>query len=72
MLIYQSNLVNFTINYIFREEVYFNIIYVMHKGEQQVKWNAEGLPAGIYYYRIQTGTQVGSGKMILMNIHNND
>jgi hypothetical protein len=71
-LIYQSNLVNFTINYIFREEVHFSILSVMHKGEQQIKWNAEGFPAGIYYYRIHTGTQVGSGKMILMNIHNND
>ncbi|MCD4664093.1 MAG: T9SS type A sorting domain-containing protein [Bacteroidales bacterium] len=35
-------------------------------GEQQFLWNAEELPAGIYYYRIHTGDQVGSGKMILM------
>ncbi|MBE9491606.1 MAG: T9SS type A sorting domain-containing protein [Bacteroidetes bacterium] len=35
-------------------------------GEQQFLWNAEELPAGIYYYRIHTDDQVGSGKMILM------
>jgi hypothetical protein len=34
------------------------------KGEQQVQWNAEGLPAGMYYFRIQAGDQVGSGKMV--------
>jgi acyl-[acyl carrier protein]--UDP-N-acetylglucosamine O-acyltransferase len=36
------------------------------KGTQQVLWNAEGLPAGIYYYRIQAGEQVGGGKMVKM------
>jgi hypothetical protein len=36
------------------------------KGTQQVQWNAEGLPAGIYYYRIQAGEQVGTGKMVLV------
>ena len=36
------------------------------KGEQKVQWNAEGLPAGMYYFRLQTGEQYGSGKMIKM------
>jgi len=36
------------------------------KGEQQVQWDAEGLPAGIYYFRIQAGVQYGSGKLILL------
>jgi len=36
------------------------------KGEQQVQWNAEGLPAGIYYYRLQAGEMAGGGKMIKM------
>jgi len=36
------------------------------KGEQQVVWNAEGLPAGIYYFRIQAGEKVDGGKMVLM------
>jgi len=36
------------------------------KGEQQVQWNAEGLPAGMYYFRIQAGDKVGGGKMVKM------
>jgi len=36
------------------------------KGEQQVQWNAEGLPAGMYYFRIQAGEHVGGGKMVKM------
>jgi len=34
------------------------------KGEQQILWNAKGLPAGMYYFRIQAGDKVGSGKII--------
>jgi len=36
------------------------------KGEQQIQWNAEGLPAGMYYFRIQAGDKVGGGKMVKM------
>jgi len=36
------------------------------KGEQQVQWNAEGLPSGMYYFRIRAGDKVGGGKMVLM------
>jgi hypothetical protein len=36
------------------------------KGEQQLKWNADGFPAGMYYFRIQAGEQVSSGKLVLM------
>jgi hypothetical protein len=34
------------------------------KGEQNVQWNAGSLPAGIYYYRLQAGNRMGSGKMV--------
>ena len=34
------------------------------KGEQKVMWNAGSLPAGMYYYQIQAGTIMGSGKMV--------
>ncbi|MBE0648959.1 MAG: T9SS type A sorting domain-containing protein [Bacteroidales bacterium] len=34
------------------------------KGKQQVYWNAETFPVGIYFYLIQAGNEVGSGKMI--------
>ena len=36
------------------------------KGEQQILWNAEGLPAGMYYFRIQAGDKVGAGKIVKM------
>jgi len=39
---------------------------VQPKGKQQMQWNAEGLPAGMYYFRIQAGDKVGRGKMIKM------
>ena len=35
-------------------------------GKQQLKWNAEGLPSGMYYFRIQAGDKVGGGKMLLI------
>jgi flagellar hook assembly protein FlgD len=33
-------------------------------GKHRVQWNAEWLPTGVYYYRIQAGTEIGNGKMI--------
>jgi photosystem II stability/assembly factor-like uncharacterized protein len=35
-------------------------------GEYKISWNAAGLPAGMYYCRLQAGTQIYSGKMILI------
>jgi hypothetical protein len=35
-------------------------------GEQKVIWNAEGLPAGIYYCRLQAGEQISSAKIVKM------
>ena len=34
------------------------------QGKQQLIWNVENFPDGIYYYRFQAGDQVASGKMI--------
>ena len=33
-------------------------------GKHQVKWDTDGLPAGVYYYRFLAGTEIGKGKMI--------
>jgi len=45
------------------------IVYRMQerqdKGVQKVEWSAEGLPAGMYYYRMVAGKQVGSGKLVV-------
>jgi hypothetical protein len=36
------------------------------QGKHQAVWNAEGLPPGIYFYRLQAGEQSASGKMIIV------
>jgi len=33
------------------------------QGKHQAIWNAESLPAGIYFYRLQAGEQLATGKM---------
>jgi hypothetical protein len=39
---------------------------IQQKGEQQVTWNAEAYPSGIYYYRLQAGVKAGGGKMVVV------
>jgi len=34
------------------------------QGKQQLIWNTEGYADGIYYYRLQAGEQIASGKMV--------
>ncbi|MCF6342951.1 MAG: T9SS type A sorting domain-containing protein [Bacteroidales bacterium] len=36
------------------------------QGKQQFVWHAERFPAGVYYFRLQTGKQTASGKMLLI------
>ncbi len=36
-------------------------------GKQQLTWNAEGLSPGMYFFTLQAGEQVATGKMVLMN-----
>ena len=36
------------------------------QGKHQAVWNAEGLPAGIYFYRLQAGEQQATGKMVVL------
>ncbi|MEA3480263.1 MAG: T9SS type A sorting domain-containing protein [Bacteroidota bacterium] len=50
--------------YTLQGQIVFSMQERQDKGEQKVQWNAEGLPAGMYYFRIQAGEVVGSGKMI--------
>jgi len=36
------------------------------KGRQEVIWNSEGLPSGMYFYHIQTCDLVGGGRIVKM------
>ena len=36
------------------------------QGKHQVTWNTEGLPTGIYFYRLQAGEQQATGKMVVL------
>ena len=35
-------------------------------GTYQVLWNAEGMPAGVYFYSLTAGKQADRGKMVIM------
>jgi hypothetical protein len=55
--------VHFTV-YNVQSQIVYTIEERREKGEQEIQWNAEGLPAGMYYFRIQAGDKVGGGKMV--------
>jgi hypothetical protein len=57
--------VQFTV-YNVQSQIVFRMEERQDIGVQEVVWNAEGLPAGMYYYRIQAGDQYGLGKLILL------
>jgi hypothetical protein len=58
--------VQFTV-YNVQSKIVYTIEERRYKGRQEIQWNAEGLPAGMYYYRIQAGDKVGGGKMVKVN-----
>ncbi len=35
-------------------------------GKHQAVWNAETVPSGIYFYRLQAGEQSATGKMVVI------
>lgn len=37
------------------------------RGKQQITWDALSLPPGIYYFRLQTGEQLASGKLVIVH-----
>jgi hypothetical protein len=39
---------------------------MLQPGKYEYNWNAENMPAGVYFYNIQIGSQAGTGKMVLM------
>ena len=57
--------VQFTV-YNVQSQIVFSVQERQVAGEQQIRWNAEGLPAGMYYYRMVAGKQIGSGKLVVL------
>jgi hypothetical protein len=57
--------IRFTV-YNVQSQIVYTIEEWRERGEQHLQWNADGLPAGLYYFRIQTGEKVGGGKMVKM------
>ena len=57
--------IRFTV-YNVQSKIVFTMQEKQDKGEQRIQWNAEGLTAGMYYFRLQTGDKVGGGKMVKM------
>jgi hypothetical protein len=35
-------------------------------GTYELTWNAEGLPSGVYFYQLRTGSFTGTGKMVFL------
>ncbi len=35
-------------------------------GKQQIRWDAEGLPPGVYFYSLESGEQQANGKLLLI------
>lgn len=38
----------------------------MIPGSHEVTWNAEGIPAGVYFYKLEAGTYIESRKLVLI------
>jgi len=43
-----------------------NIIHHQQQGLQKIVWTPEGLNEGVYYFRVETGGQVVTGKVVYM------
>jgi PKD repeat protein len=56
--------VQFTV-YNVQSQIVYSMEERQDKGEQKIQWNAEGFPAGMYYFTISNNTRrFGSGKLL--------
>ena len=56
--------VRFTV-YNVQSKIVYTIEDRRNAGEQRIEWNANGLPAGLYFYRLVAGDRIGSGKLVV-------
>ena len=57
--------VQFTV-YNVQSKIVWRMQEMQDEGEHKIKWNAEGLPAGMYYFRMQAGDIIAGGKIVKM------
>ena len=62
--LYKPENVHFTV-YNVQSQIVFDMQEKQDAGEQRIEFNADGLPAGMYYYRIVAGDRTGSGKLVV-------
>ena len=48
------------------EEVELLVNEIQSEGKYKISWNAESYPSGVYFYRLQAGTDIEMKKMLLM------
>jgi hypothetical protein len=63
--LFKSAQVNFEIYNSDGQKVAVILDKSIQQGEYQHSWNTEGLPYGIYYYRMTVGNQSSSGKILI-------
>ena len=56
--------VNLTIYNYLGQQIKILVNEFQPKGGQQIQWNAEGLPAGLYFCRLKTGNQFITHKIV--------
>jgi hypothetical protein len=64
--IMKSTIVNLTIYNHLGQQVKNLVNEFQSQGGQQVQWNAEGLPSGVYYCRLKAGSQFITQKIVKM------
>ncbi|MDI6767625.1 MAG: T9SS type A sorting domain-containing protein, partial [Bacteroidota bacterium] len=64
--IHESRFTTLKVYDVLGREVATLVDEVKQPGEYKVEWNAEGLPSGVYIYRLQSGTFFGVKNLILL------
>ena len=62
--LYKPENIRFTV-YNVQSKIVYTIEDRRNAGEQRIEWNANGLPAGLYFYRLVAGDRIGSGKLVV-------
>lgn len=47
-------------------ELVYQVQEHQQQGKQSIKWDAEGLTAAVYFYKLEAGKQQANGKLVLM------